>query len=486
MTTPASGRRRARCSSSTSSTVVGEAGDGAGALLARWRGSAPEVVLLDIGLPDMSGFDVAERITSPRRTTVVLISSRSPDQVSIRLHDCGAVGFIAKDDLSGAALEARRGGRADERAAPRRAAPSTREPALVRAAGDRARSRVVLLLVPIAWLDLVVPDDSRDRNPTAPHSPPSAVAGILTAAGVGAFLAVRRPANAVGWLLIGLGRDLGAARGSLEQYGDYGLLHPQRRAPLARRGRLALGQQLVVDLRVARADRRVLPRGAPRVAHAPGPRRRRRSSRHSSSASSASPPRDVSTRRSRTSRPRSASSAAPGRSPRSCASSASSPASSVPRSTSSSACGTARGVERRQLVCFAYGALLVPLSIAVCLAFAGTRSELGDMLVLLSLAAAIIILPLATAIAILRYQLYAIDRIVNRTVVYSLHHGAARRDLSPVLVILLTRLFATVLHDPSSFAIALATVFVTAAFLPVRARVQRAVDRRFAGAASRP
>jgi DNA-binding NarL/FixJ family response regulator len=87
-------------------SVVGEAGDGAAALAAVAR-LEPEVVLLDIGLPDMSGFDVAEQIAiADRRATVVLISSRSPDQVSARVHRCGAAGFIAKDDLTGAALEA--------------------------------------------------------------------------------------------------------------------------------------------------------------------------------------------------------------------------------------------------------------------------------------------------------------------------------------------------------------------------------------------
>ncbi len=83
--------------------VVGEAEDGARALAEIAR-LAPEVVLLDIGLPDMSGFDVAERVAGT--TTVVLVSSRSPDQVSARVHGCGAAGFIAKDELSGAGLEA--------------------------------------------------------------------------------------------------------------------------------------------------------------------------------------------------------------------------------------------------------------------------------------------------------------------------------------------------------------------------------------------
>ena len=87
--------------------VVGEAGDGAGALAAVAR-LAPEVLLLDIGLPDMTGYDVAQQLAAiaHARTRVVLVSSRSHDQISRRVHGCGATGFIAKDDLSGAALEA--------------------------------------------------------------------------------------------------------------------------------------------------------------------------------------------------------------------------------------------------------------------------------------------------------------------------------------------------------------------------------------------
>ena len=86
--------------------VVGEAGDGAAALAAVAR-LAPQVVLLDIGLPDMSGFEVSERLAlTGLGTIVVLVSSRSPDQISVRATRCGAAGFIAKDDLSGAALEA--------------------------------------------------------------------------------------------------------------------------------------------------------------------------------------------------------------------------------------------------------------------------------------------------------------------------------------------------------------------------------------------
>ena len=138
----------------------------------------------------------------------------------------------------------------------------------------------------------------------------------------------------------------------------------------------------------------------------------------------------------------------------------------------------ARGLERRQLICFAYVALLVPFSLALCFVVKDAFG-LGDLLVGFALSAAIIALPIATALAILRHQLYAIDRIVNRTLVY-LVITALLGAAYLVLVVALTRAFATIVHDPSSLAIALTTVLVTAAFLPVRAVVQRSVDRRFA------
>ena len=138
----------------------------------------------------------------------------------------------------------------------------------------------------------------------------------------------------------------------------------------------------------------------------------------------------------------------------------------------------ARGVERRQLTAFAYGALLVPASISFCFIL-NALVDIGDLGVGLLLAGAIVLLPAATAVAILRYRLYAIDRIVNRTVVYGVLTALLGAAFL-LLVVSLTRLFATVQDDPSPLATALATVVVTAAFLPVRARVQRAVDRRFA------
>jgi DNA-binding NarL/FixJ family response regulator len=85
-------------------TVVGEAADGRSGLAAAAE-LAPDVVLLDIGLPDIDGFAVAERLaTSASATAVVLISSRDPEAYRDRVRTSRVAGFIAKDRLDGAAL----------------------------------------------------------------------------------------------------------------------------------------------------------------------------------------------------------------------------------------------------------------------------------------------------------------------------------------------------------------------------------------------
>lgn len=78
--------------------VVAEAGDGASGL-ALVRELQPELVLLDVALPDMSGFDVADALVGSR-SAVVLVSSRDPADLGRRASQSGAVGFIPKDRLS--------------------------------------------------------------------------------------------------------------------------------------------------------------------------------------------------------------------------------------------------------------------------------------------------------------------------------------------------------------------------------------------------
>ena len=87
-------------------TVVGEAEDGASGLAAS-RAIRPDLVLLDIGLPDVEGFDVAEALAVDGPPPfVVLTSSRPASDYGPRLTASRALGFITKDELSGAAIRA--------------------------------------------------------------------------------------------------------------------------------------------------------------------------------------------------------------------------------------------------------------------------------------------------------------------------------------------------------------------------------------------
>jgi DNA-binding NarL/FixJ family response regulator len=86
--------------------VVGEATDGGSALaeVARLR---PALVLLDVQLPDLDGFEVAARLADRADPpAVVLTSSRSISSYRRRLAESDVRGFIAKDELSGEALTA--------------------------------------------------------------------------------------------------------------------------------------------------------------------------------------------------------------------------------------------------------------------------------------------------------------------------------------------------------------------------------------------
>jgi DNA-binding NarL/FixJ family response regulator len=86
--------------------VVGEAADAMSALEAVGR-LQPSVVVLDIQLPDLDGFEVARRLAQAGDPpAIVLVSSRDSSAYRRRLADSPARGFIAKSDLSGAAVTA--------------------------------------------------------------------------------------------------------------------------------------------------------------------------------------------------------------------------------------------------------------------------------------------------------------------------------------------------------------------------------------------
>jgi hypothetical protein len=129
-----------------------------------------------------------------------------------------------------------------------------------------------------------------------------------------------------------------------------------------------------------------------------------------------------------------------------------------------------RGEERQQLKWFAYAGGLLPLS-----ALADFLPALVGSLVF---AVLIVFLPVAAGIAILRYRLYEIDRLINRTLVYGLL-TALLAGVYGSAVLVLGQVFGTVGKDPPSWAVAGATLAVAALFQPTRRRIQAVVDRRF-------
>jgi DNA-binding NarL/FixJ family response regulator len=84
--------------------VIGEADDGAAAVEAA-ANLTPDVVLLDVQLPDTSGIDLAGTLSANGGTAVILTSSRPPDQLGPDLTSSGARGFIPKDQLTASAIE---------------------------------------------------------------------------------------------------------------------------------------------------------------------------------------------------------------------------------------------------------------------------------------------------------------------------------------------------------------------------------------------
>lgn len=91
--------------------VISEAADGAAAL-ASSRDLRPDLVLLDVQLPDIDGFQVADALAAAACAArvvppgVVLMSSRASADYGSRVASAPVLGFIAKADLSGSALRA--------------------------------------------------------------------------------------------------------------------------------------------------------------------------------------------------------------------------------------------------------------------------------------------------------------------------------------------------------------------------------------------
>ncbi len=137
-----------------------------------------------------------------------------------------------------------------------------------------------------------------------------------------------------------------------------------------------------------------------------------------------------------------------------------------------------RGVERQQMKWLAFAGA-VPVS-AFTLSFLISpffdEGLLVDVVFIIGFTG-LMLIPVAVAVAILRYRLYEIDRVISRTLVYgslTVILGAAY-----VALVLAGQAVFSSFAGGSDLAIAASTLVVAALFLPLRSRVQRFVDRRF-------
>jgi hypothetical protein len=106
------------------------------------------------------------------------------------------------------------------------------------------------------------------------------------------------------------------------------------------------------------------------------------------------------------------------------------------------------------------------------------QAVLVDLATSSAVGIAFLFVPLGFAVAILRYKLWDIDVLINRTLVYgSLTISLAALYLGAVIV--LQKLFAAVTGQSSDLAVAIATLGIAALFNPWRHRVQSFIDRRF-------
>jgi hypothetical protein len=135
----------------------------------------------------------------------------------------------------------------------------------------------------------------------------------------------------------------------------------------------------------------------------------------------------------------------------------------------------ARGVERLQLRWVALAAVLVGLgAVGVLLSLAVGGSGAETLFGLAVGSCVLVVPPVATGAAVLRYRLYDLDRIISRTLAYGLLTLLLGGGYAAVVLGL-----GQLLGRDSPLVVAAATLAVAAVFQPARRRVQAAVDRRF-------
>jgi len=129
-------------------------------------------------------------------------------------------------------------------------------------------------------------------------------------------------------------------------------------------------------------------------------------------------------------------------------------------------------MERQQIKWFAFGGSMLGLTVVV-----GSALWQVSPIARLLVPASLLLAPASAGIAILRYRLYDIDRIINRTLVYGALTAAL--GLAYLGIVTLLQQLLRPLTGSSNLAVAGSTLVVAALFRPARARVQAFIDRRF-------
>ena len=139
----------------------------------------------------------------------------------------------------------------------------------------------------------------------------------------------------------------------------------------------------------------------------------------------------------------------------------------------------ATGVERQQIKWFAYAAAMYAMSIVLNVINLGIDAPLwfeqGSTIFFTAVGTMI---PLSIGIAILRYRLYDIDLIINRTLVY----GSLTVTLVALyfgVIVVLQRVLVVISGQESTLAIVASTLLIAALFNPLRHRIQNFIDRQF-------
>ena len=134
----------------------------------------------------------------------------------------------------------------------------------------------------------------------------------------------------------------------------------------------------------------------------------------------------------------------------------------------------ARGLERQQLKWLTYGGAFLAAYVALDMVSLTPAGVVDALIEALTFGA----LYVGVGMAVLRYRLYDIDRLINRTLVYGLLTAVLGLAYAGA-VLVLGELFGGVAGNPPSWAVAGTTLTVAALFQPARRRIQQAVDRRF-------